>query len=742
MDLGQAYVQIVPSAQGISGAITNILDPEAKSGGETTGKTVGSQIASFATKTIAALGVGKAVSDSISNGMDFESVMAKTSTLFSGSQAEFSAFTDQLLEISNQTGVAASELAEAAYSAESASVPVGSLGDMVLNSAQLAKAGFTDIDTALSATAKTMNAYGMMSDDVATTQANMEAVQRILIQTQNKGITTVGELGASLAQVTPTAAAFGVSFDQVGASLAGMTAQGTPTAQATTQLNALIAELGKEGTTAADNLAKAAEGTDLAGMSFSEMMASGADLNDVLGLIQTAADKNNLSMVDMFSSIEAGKAALSITNSDWEGNMEAMATEADVVGEAYSTMADTTSTKLETLKNKFTNMGIEAFAGSADILVGALDGVSQIVEAISPGLETLGTAALNMFNAIGPAVAEVMGMGENMSTTEVIISALSQAIEVVTGVIQVMTENMDIVVAVILAVAEGFIAFKAAMGIAFLAANPIVAIVIAIVAAGILLYKNWDKITAKAKEIWNAIKEKFSAIKNKIVEVWESVKAKTSSVWEGIKSKVSSLVEGVKTAVTTKITEIKTKVTSIWDNIKSKTNDVWNGIKTSISNTIGNIKSAVTEKFESIKAAISEKINAAKTAVSNAIDGIKSKFNFSWSLPHLKLPHFSVSGSFSLNPPSIPHFSVSWYKTGGIFDGPSVIGIGEATKEAAIPLEGRHMMPFAKAIAEQMTEGNRSRPGIVNHFNIYKADDPDEVARVITREINLQLRSV
>ena len=209
---------------------------------------------------------------------------------------------------------------------------------MLEKSSKLAAAGFTDVDTALSATAKTMNAYGMEGEEA------MDKVQKVLMQTQNLGITTVGELGASLAQVTPTAAAFGVSFDQVGASLAVMTAQGTSTAQATTQLNSLIAELGKEGTTASKNLAKAAEGTEYAGMSFAQMMESGADLGTILGMISEQADKDEVSMVDMFSSIEAGKAALSIFSQEGETfkkDLGEMSTSADVVGEAYEKVQDT-----------------------------------------------------------------------------------------------------------------------------------------------------------------------------------------------------------------------------------------------------------------------------------------------------------------------------------------------------------------------------------------------------------------
>ena len=183
----------------------------------------------------------------LQSGTEFEAAMAKASTLYTGTDAEFEKLSSDILKLSSNTGLAASSLAEAAYSAESASVPAEQLGAMLEHSSKLAAAGFTDVDTALSATAKTMNAYGLEGEDA------MEKVQKVLMQTQNLGITTVGELGHSLASVTPTAAAFGVSFEQVGAALSVMTAQGVSTAEATTKLKSMFSELGKSGTTAAKN---------------------------------------------------------------------------------------------------------------------------------------------------------------------------------------------------------------------------------------------------------------------------------------------------------------------------------------------------------------------------------------------------------------------------------------------------------------------------------------------------------
>ena len=348
----------------------------------------------------------------------YEKAFAAASTLMKGSADELQKISDDIIKVSNETGIAAEDLANSVYSAISAGIAQEDAVEFAGKAAKLAAAGFTDVDTALSATAKTLNAYGAEASEA-------EAVQKILIQTQNLGITTVGELGASLAQVTPTAAAFGVSFDQVGASLALMTAQGTPTAQATTQLNSMIAELAKNGTTAAKNLTEAAKGTQYAGMSFSEMMDAGADLSDILGLLQNKADKDKVSMVDMFSSIEAGKAALSLFAEEgdtFRSNLEAMTTDADVVGEAYDKVSNTFEHQVEVLQN----LGQNAKISFGQKLLPIVTKVAQ--EAI-PVLESAIDQLLPVFDELtaklGPIVDDLLAQ---------VIPMVSEALPPIIGI--------------------------------------------------------------------------------------------------------------------------------------------------------------------------------------------------------------------------------------------------------------------------------------------------------------------
>lgn len=278
-----------------------------------------------------------------------ERVMATlkgASTLYQGVAVDQEKLVQGLSAIAVQTGESLENLGQSVYDALSAGVkPTEDMGDVlavVQKSAKLASAGFTDVSTALSATLKVVNAYGMGVDEV-------DRVQNILMQTQNSGITTVNELGNALAHVVPTASAFGVSFEDVGASLAEMTKQGTKTTQATTQLNAIISELGKNGTTASKKLAEASQNAGLSATSFQELIEEGKSLGDILDIMAKYADQNGLSMVDMFSSIDAGKGALQLSGSnleDYSSILKSMGESAGLVSEAFDKTVDP-SKKLE-----------------------------------------------------------------------------------------------------------------------------------------------------------------------------------------------------------------------------------------------------------------------------------------------------------------------------------------------------------------------------------------------------------
>lgn len=187
-----------------------------------------------------------------------------------------------------------------------------------------------------------------------------------------------------------------------------------------------------------------------------------------------------------------------------------------------------------------------------------------------------------------------------------------------------------------------------------------IAVIVALIAIGVLLYKNWDVIKAKALQLKNYIVTTWNNIKRSVVNTVTGLKNSVVAQWNALKARVVGIVSGVRGALS-----------SAWSTIKSTASSAWN----------------------SIKEAIISPIQTAKDTISGIIDTIKGLFplNIGRIFSNLQLPHISVSGG---SPPfgiggkgSLPHFNVDWYAKGGIFNSPSVIGVGEAGSEAVVPLD-------------------------------------------------------
>ena len=266
----------------------------------------------------------------------------------------------------------------------------------------------------------------------------------------------------------------------------------------------------------------------------------------------------------------------------------------------------------------------------------------------------------------------------------------------------------------------------------------------------------WENLKSGASEAWGNITSTVSG-------AWENLKAGASEAWGNITSTIGSALDTAKSWVSEKIGNIKEGVGNAWENVKSKTSEVWGNVKQGIGNAIDTAKSWVAEKAQAISKAmgfdgmvptVGDVFNAAKSkigdimgnardVVSGAIDKITGIFGgANFQLPHINLPHFSISGGFSLNPLSVPHLAIDWYAKGGVFDGPSVIGVGEAGPEAVVPLAGRAMEPYAEAVAGIVAD----RVGAVSveihdcQFAVRRDSDVDAIARAISARVGQQAR--
>lgn len=230
----------------------------------------------------------------------FQKQLSTVNTLLKGSREELNKFADEFINLSIRTGQAKEDIANGAYQALSSGVAKEDLVNFLEVATKTAQAGLTTTETSIQTISSIMNAYKM----TATEAAN---IADWLLTVQNKGVTTVGELGSYLSDVTSIAAPLNVALNDVGAALAQMTQNGNSTAKSTTMLKTMLSELSKEGQAAADVFTK------IAGQSFRDFIANGGDLQGALNLMEQHAKSTNKSIVDLFGSVEAGSAALNLT---------------------------------------------------------------------------------------------------------------------------------------------------------------------------------------------------------------------------------------------------------------------------------------------------------------------------------------------------------------------------------------------------------------------------------------------
>ena len=281
--------------------------------------------------------------------MDYESSVAKVSSIADTNAVSIDKLSSGILNLSNNTGISASELNNSLYETISAGIDTANSVNFMTNATKLAKAGFADIGSTIDVLTSVINSYGMKATDVT-------KISDILIQTQNLGKTTVGDLSVAMGKVIPTANAYGVTLEQLSTAYVETTKNGIATAESTTYINAMINELGKSGTDV-DKILR-----ELTGKGFKGLMQEGKTVGDVLNILNTYATQSSLSMGDLFGSVEAAKAAMVLAKNEgnnFNDSLQQINSSAGLTDKTFKTVTNTTQEKLTKAINKFKNEATE-----------------------------------------------------------------------------------------------------------------------------------------------------------------------------------------------------------------------------------------------------------------------------------------------------------------------------------------------------------------------------------------------
>lgn len=666
----------------------------------------------------------------------FDDAMSQVQGALGDASADMDGLRQLALQLGADTVFSATESAQAMVELAKGGLTEAQIkGGALAASMDLAAAGQLNLADAAATTVQMMGSFGLEAGD-ATRIANA------LAGAANASSADVSDLTQAMSQCSAQASLAGWSLEDTAAALALFADHGVKGSDAGTSLKTMLQRLAAPTDQAAEAIA--AYGLNIRDSNGKMKDISGI-ADELTGKLGSLSDAERDAALQTIFGSDASRAAAILMQSGSEGLAKYIAATNDAT--AAETMANAQkgelSWALENMGGAIESASIAfgtALAPAITAVAGVIGNVAEAFASLPAGVQTGIAVVLALVAALGPLL---MVIGSVVAA----LPAISEGFAVLGGALAIPLAPAAAVVAAIAAIAAAIYAawttsetFRAAVmaGVdaisskvqeicAFLAPyvqaflDQIVSTVqVAMDTLGPVIGAVLTVIVSTVVPILTSIMDTVANVLATILATVTNVMAAVSTVIQGawqIISGIFQTVLGVILAVTTgDFTMLQQGVTSIMQGtmvaingvmqgILSVVSGAWNAVKSVFIGVCNAVSGAISGAFNGIKSVIDSTMNGAKSTVSGALSAISGFFaGLHLQFPHINLPHFSISGDFSLVPPSVPSISVSWYRTGAIAMGASVVGIGEAGPEAVVPLSGPEMDPYADAVADRISE--------------------------------------
>lgn len=687
----------------------------------------------------------------ISVAANFDDAMSQVQGALGDASADTEGLRQLALQLGSDTVFSATEAAQAMVELAKGGLTEADIkGGALAASMDLAAAGQLNLADAAETTVQMMGSFGLGAAD-ATRIANA------LAGAANASSADVSDLTQAMSQCSAQASLAGWSLEDTAAALALFADHGVKGSDAGTSLKTMLQRLSAP----TDQAADAMEAYGL------EVRDSNGKMKDITGIadeltgkLGTLSDAERDAALQTIFGSDASRAAAILMQSGSEGLQKYIAATNDAT--AAETMANAQkgelSWALENMGGAIESASIafgSALAPAITAVAGVIGNVAEAFASLPSGAQTAIAVVLALVAAVGPLLV-VFG------SVVAMLPALSEGLLLLGGAFAVPLAPALAVAAAIAAVVAVLVAlwntsetFRATVLAAVDAISAKVQEICAFLAPYVQAFVDQLVLTVQAAmdvllpiieaaltviiaivvpvltSIMDTVANVFATILATVTNVMAALSSIIQGAWQviqGIFQTVLGLIVGVVTGdfsmmssgVSGILNGMSSIISGILQGILSVFSGIWNSIKSVAVGACNAVTGAVSGAFNGIRSVIENAMSGAKSTVSNALDAISGFFaGLHLEFPHIALPHFSLSGEFSLMPPSVPSISVSWYRTGAIAMGASVVGIGEAGPEAVVPLSGREMDPYADAVARRLAaRGADARAGGTVVYNI------------------------